>query len=86
MLRYFLGLDNDEVAAELGITAGAAPTAISRGLGALRIAAADENPFADATPSPAGPMDEVTSPAAVTSRRPGAFDLTAARPRSQEGS
>lgn len=49
MLRYYLGLDTDEVAAELGITAGAARTAISRGFAALRIAVIGENGFTDPT-------------------------------------
>ncbi len=86
VLRYYLGLDTDEVAAELGITAGAARTAISRGLAALRIAVVDENPFTDATPTSAGSVDEVAPPGATAARRPGAFDLSPARPRSQEGS
>lgn len=38
VLRYYLGLDNAAVATELGITDGAARTALSRGLTALRIA------------------------------------------------
>ncbi len=86
MLRIYLGLDNDEVAAELGITVGAARSAISRGLAALRIAVAEENPFTDATPGSAGSVGEIAPPAAATARRPGAFDISPARPRSQEGS
>ncbi len=86
VLRYYLGLDNDEVAAELGITAGAARTAISRGLATLRIAVADENPCTDSTPSSTGSVPEVALPAAATAGRPGAFDLSPARARSQEGS
>ncbi len=86
VLRYYLGHNNDEVAAELGITAGAARTAISRGLAALRIALADENPFADATFSSAGSVDKVGLPAAAAALRPGAFNLIPARTRSQEGS
>ncbi|MEO7126853.1 MAG: SigE family RNA polymerase sigma factor [Nakamurella sp.] len=42
VLRYYLGLDNASIAEELGITAGAVRTAISRALGALRIAVSDD--------------------------------------------
>lgn len=41
VLRYYLGLDNAQIATELGITAGAVRTAISRALGALRLAVND---------------------------------------------
>lgn len=37
VLRYYLGYDNAAIAADLGITAGAVRTAISRGMSALRI-------------------------------------------------
>ncbi len=82
MLRYYLGLDNDEVAAELGVTAGAARTPISRGLAALRIAGADENPSTAGTTRSADRADDVSRPAA---RRPGGFHVSSARARSQEG-
>lgn len=42
VLRYYLGLDDAAIAADLGITAGAVRTAISRALGALRIAVSDD--------------------------------------------
>lgn len=38
VLRYYLGLDNAAIATELGISGGAARTAVSRGLAALRLA------------------------------------------------
>lgn len=43
VLRFYLGLDNAAVATELGIAAGAARSAISRGLATLRIALATED-------------------------------------------
>jgi RNA polymerase sigma-70 factor (sigma-E family) len=86
VLRYYLGLDTVEVAAELGITAGAVRTAISRGLAALRIAVADENPFTDAIPSSAGCVDEVALTPIITVQGSGSFDLSPARAPSQEGS
>lgn len=86
VLRYYLGLDTADVAAELGITSGAARTAISRGLAALRIAVAVENPFTDATLSSAGGVDEVAIPAIATARRSGPCDLSPVRAQSQEGS
>lgn len=42
VLRYYLGLSNDEIAAELSITAGAVRTAASRALSTLRVAVTDE--------------------------------------------
>jgi RNA polymerase sigma-70 factor (sigma-E family) len=41
VLRYYLGYDNAAIANDLGITAGAVRTAISRGMAALRIRVAD---------------------------------------------
>lgn len=42
VLRYYLDLPDDEIAAELGCTTGAVRTYISRGLAALRIWATEE--------------------------------------------
>jgi RNA polymerase sigma-70 factor (sigma-E family) len=42
VLRYYLDLPDAEIAAELGITRAAVRTAISRGLAALRVSAAEE--------------------------------------------
>jgi RNA polymerase sigma-70 factor (sigma-E family) len=43
VLRYYLGYDNDAIATDLGISAGAVRTAVSRGLATLRVHA-DEEP------------------------------------------
>lgn len=43
VLRFYLGLDTAAVATELGITAGAVRTAVSRGLAALRISIVGTN-------------------------------------------
>jgi RNA polymerase sigma-70 factor (sigma-E family) len=47
VLRYYLGLDNADIAMELGITVGAARTAVSRGLAALKISAAETSEYDD---------------------------------------
>lgn len=75
VLRYYLGLDTDAVATELGITPGAARTAISRGLAAMRMAV-DERSVLDA---PGGDGPSVAG-------RPSTDDVTSGRPRAQEGS
>lgn len=41
VLRYYLGYDNAAIATDLGITAGAVRTAISRGMATLRIRVAE---------------------------------------------
>jgi len=41
VMRYYLGYDNPDIAVDLGITAGAVRTAVSRGMAALRIAVTD---------------------------------------------
>lgn len=43
VLRYYLGYDNAAIATDLGITVGAVRTAVSRGLAALRIRAAEDS-------------------------------------------
>jgi RNA polymerase sigma-70 factor (sigma-E family) len=58
-LRYYLGLDTAEIAAELGITEGAVRTTISRALAALRIAIGDE---------PAGTDTDTTTTSIQASR------------------
>jgi RNA polymerase sigma-70 factor (sigma-E family) len=42
VLRYYIGLSTDEIAAELGITAGAVRTAASRALATLRVVVTEE--------------------------------------------
>lgn len=77
VLRYYLDLPDTEIAAELGITAGAVRTAISRALTSLRIAAQDPAGAAgtSADRDPARPV-----------RVPGSDHLTAIHPRIEEGS
>lgn len=50
VLRYYLGYDNAGIATDLGITAGAVRTAISRGMAALRIAVTESDDGYDAVP------------------------------------
>ncbi|QNK79822.1 sigma factor-like helix-turn-helix DNA-binding protein [Nakamurella sp. PAMC28650] len=69
VLRYYLGLDTDEIADELSVTVGAVRTAISRGLAAMRIAVADEQAVSGATPNADGPADRF-APAAVVHLSP----------------
>lgn len=83
VLRYYLGLSNDDVATELGITSGAVRTAISRGLAAMRIAASDEDPGNATSPGSATSLGSATNPGSATSRA--RVDLSPAHPRSQEG-
>ncbi len=80
VLRYYLDLSSDEIAAELGITAGAVRTAISRGLATLRITATDDESSGDAASRPI-PGDPGVRDAPARS-----VDLSPVRPRSMEGS
>lgn len=78
VLRYYLGLETDEIAAELGITFGAVRTAISRGLAAIRVAVADEQAVRGATPNADGRADKL-APAVLV-------HLSPVHARFQEGS
>lgn len=60
VLRYYLGLDNADIASELGITAGAVRTAISRGIAALKITAAHTAEY-DEVPGRPGTSDDAPS-------------------------
>lgn len=91
VLRYYLGLDTDAVAAELGITPGAARTAISRALAAMRVTIADAEPetVADAgSDTGAAGTTAATRDAADRHRAAGTDggEAVAARPQPLEGS
>lgn len=86
VLRYYLGHDTEEIAAELGITAGAVRTAISRGLAAMRLADTNDNPFTETAPSTDGRADEVAAAADGSARLPAVVHLSPTRARSQEDS
>lgn len=71
VLRYYLGLDNASVATELGITDGAARTALSRGLSALRLAmdAETAEPSSSENDGTAAGLADLHTAARVDARR-----------------
>lgn len=55
VLRFYLDLDDNDIAAELGCTPGTARSYISRGLAALRVTDTDASADQDATTGTTGP-------------------------------
>ncbi len=85
VLRYYFDLPDAEISAELGITAGAVRTAISRALTSLRITAQEEVDPARAASEADSAVSADRDSKGRTDRISGPDHITAIRPRTEEG-